>query len=115
MKKITITSFEELGSDKARRRVLGRRRFHTRVVTGVPVKESVEYRILQLKKEIAAMDAEWELTHPKPVVLKQAIAIAIFGIIKYYRIEDLDAVIASKIGYTIVEVEENTQVIRFGF
>lgn len=109
MKKITITSFEELGSDKARRRVLGRRRFHTRVVTGVPVKDSVEYRILQLKKEIAAMDTEL------PKATKQVIAIAIFGIIKYYRIEDLDAVIASKIGYTIVEVEENTQVIRFGF
>jgi hypothetical protein len=108
MKKITINSFEELGSDKARRRVLGRRRFHTRVVTGVPVKESVEYRILQLKKEIAAMDAELPVT-------KQAIAITIFDVTKYYRIEDLDAVIASKFGYTIVEVEENTQVIRFGF
>jgi hypothetical protein len=108
MKKITINSFEELGSDKARRRVLGRRRFHTRVVTGVPVKESVEYRILQLKKEIAAMDAELPVT-------KQAIAITIFDVTKYYRMEDLDAVIASKFGYTIVEVEENTQVIRFGF
>jgi hypothetical protein len=108
MKKITINSFEELGSDNARRRVLGRRRFHTRVVTGVPVKESVEYRILQLKKEIAAMDAELPVT-------KQAIAITIFDVTKHYRIEDLDAVIASKFGYTIVEVEENTQVIRFGF
>ena len=108
MKKITINSFEELGSDKARRRVLGRRRFHTRVVTGVPVKDSVEYRILQLKKEIAAMDAELPVT-------KQAIAITIFDVTKYYRLEDLDAVIASKFGYTIVEVEENTQVIRFGF
>lgn len=108
MKKITVNSFEELGSDKARRRVLGRRRFHTRVVTGVPVHESVEYRILQLKKEIAAMDAELPVT-------KQAIAITIFDVTKYYRIEDLDAVIASKFGYTIVEVEENTQVIRFGF
>ena len=109
MKKITINSFEELGSDKARRRVLGRRRFHTRVVTGVPVKDSVEYRILQLKKEIAAMDAEL------PKATKQAIAITIFDVTKYYRLEDLDAVIASKFGYTIVEVEENTQVIRFGF
>lgn len=109
MKKITINSFEELGSDKARRRVLGRRRFHTRVVTGVPVKESVEYRILQLKKEIAAMDTEL------PKATKQVIAITIFDVTKYYRIEDLDAVIASKFGYTIVEVEENTQVIRFGF
>jgi hypothetical protein len=108
MKKITINSFEELGSDKARRRVLGRRRFHTRVVTGVPVHESVEYRILQLKKEIAAIDAELPVT-------KQAIAITIFDVTKYYRLEDLDAVIASKFGYTIVEVEENTQVIRFGF
>lgn len=108
MKKITVNSFEELGSDKARRRVLGRRRFYTRVVTGVPVHESVEYRILQLKKEIAAMDAELPVT-------KQAIAITIFDVTKYYRIEDLDAVIASKFGYTIVEVEENTQVIRFGF
>lgn len=108
MKKITITSFEELSSDKARRRVLGRRRFHTRVVTGVPVKDSVEYRILQLKKEIAAMDAELPVT-------KQAIAITIFDVTKYYRIEDLDAIIASKFVYTIVEVEENTQVIRFGF
>lgn len=115
MKKITINSFEELDSDKAKRRVLGRRRFHTRVVTGVPVHESVEYRILQRKKEIAVMDAEWELTHPKSVVLKKAIAITIFDVTKYYRIEDLDAVIASKFGYTIVEVEENTQVIRFGF
>jgi hypothetical protein len=109
MKKITINSFEELGSDKARRRVLGRRRFHTRVVTGVPVKESVEYRILQLKKEIAAMDAEL------PKATKQVISITIFDVTKYYRMEDLDAVIASKFGYTIVEVEENTQVIRFGF
>ena len=109
MKKITINSFEELGSDKARRRVLGRRRFHTRVVTGVPVHESVEYRILQLKKEIAAMDTEL------PKATKQVIAITIFDVTKYYRIEDLDAVIASKFGYTIVEVEENTQVIRFGF
>ena len=109
MKKITINSFEELGSDKARRRVLGRRRFHTRVVTGVPVKESVEYRILQLKKEIAAMDTEL------PKATKQVIAITIFDVTKYYRMEDLDAVIASKFGYTIVEVEENTQVIRFGF
>ena len=108
MKKITINSFEELGSDKARRRVLGRRRFHTRVVTGVPVKDSVEYRILQLKKELAAMDAELPVT-------KQVIAITIFDVTKYYRIEDLEAVIASKFGYTIVEVEENTQVIRFGF
>jgi len=108
MKKITINSFEELGSDKARRRVLGRRRFHTRVVTGVPVKESVEYRILQLKKEIAAMDAELPVT-------KKVIAITLFDVTKYYRIEDLDAVIASKFVYTIVEVEENTQVIRFGF
>ena len=108
MKKITITSFEELGSDEARRRVLGRRRFHTRVVTGVPVKESVEYRILQLKKEIAAMDAELPVT-------KKVIAITLFDVTKYYRIEDLDAVIASKFVYTIVEVEENTQVIRFGF
>lgn len=108
MKKITINSFEGLGSDEARRRVLGRRRFHTRVVTGVPVKESVEYRILQLKKELAAMDAELPVT-------KQVIAITIFDVTKYYRMEDLDAVIASKFGYTIVEVEENTQVIRFGF
>ena len=108
MKKITITSFEELGSDEARRRVLGRRRFHTRVVTGVPVKESVEYRILQLKKEIAAMDTELPVT-------KKVIAITLFDVTKYYRIEDLDAVIASKFVYTIVEVEENTQVIRFGF
>lgn len=108
MKKITITSFEELGSDEARRRVLGRRRFHIRVVTGVPVKESVEYRILQLKKELAAMDAELPVT-------KKVIAITIFDVTKYYRMEDLDAVIASKFGYTIVEVEENTQVIRFGF
>ena len=109
MKKITINSFEELGSDKARRRVLGRRRFHTRVVTGVPVHESVEYRILQLKKEIAAMDTEL------PKATKQVIAITIFDVTKYYRMEDLDAVIASKFGYTIVEVEENTQVIRFEF
>lgn len=58
MKKLIITSFEELDSDKARRRVLGRRRFHTRVVTGVPVRESVEFRIMQKRKEIAAMDAE---------------------------------------------------------
>ena len=108
MKKITINSFEELGSDKARRRVLGRRRFHTRVVTGVPVKESVEYRILQLKKELAAMNAELPVT-------KKVIAITLFDVTKYYRIEDLDAVIASKFVYTIVEVEENTQVIRFGF
>lgn len=108
MKKITITSFEELGSDEARRRVLGRRRFHTRVVTGVPVKESVEYRILQLNKELAAMDAELPVT-------KKVIAITLFDVTKYYRIEDLDAVIASKFVYTIVEVEENTQVIRFGF
>lgn len=108
MKKITINSFEELGSDKARRRVLGRRRFYTRVVTGVPVKESVEYRILQLKKELAAMDAELPVT-------KKVIAITLFDVTKYYRIEDLDAVIASKFVYTIVEVEENTQVIRFGF
>lgn len=108
MKKITINSFEELGSDKARRRVLGRRRFHTRVVTGVPVKESVEYRILQLKKELAAMDAELPVT-------KKVIAITLFDVTKYYRIEDLDAVIASKFVYTTVEVEENTQVIRFGF
>lgn len=111
MKKITINSFEELGSDKARRR----KRFHTRVVTGVPARESVEYRILLKKKEIAAMDAEWELTHPKPVVLKQAIAITIFGTTKYYRMEDLDVIIASEFAHTIVEVEENTQVIRFGF
>lgn len=108
MKKITINSFEELGSDEARRRVLGRRRFHTRVVTGVPVKDSVEYKILQLKKELAAMDAELPIT-------KQVIAITLFDVTKYYRIEDLDAVIASKFVYTIVEVEENTQVIRFGF
>lgn len=108
MKKITINSFEQLGSDEARRRVLGRRRFHTRVVTGVPVKESVEYRILQLKKELAAMNAELPVT-------KKVIAITLFDITKYYRIEDLDAVIASKFVYTIVEVEENTQVIRFGF
>ena len=115
MKKLIITSFEELGSDKARRRVLGRRRFHTRVVTGVPVHESVEYRILQRKKEIAVMDAEWELTHPKSVVLKKAIAITIFDVTKYYRIEDLDAVIASNFKHQIVEVENDVQIIRFGF
>jgi hypothetical protein len=109
MKKITINSFEELSSDKARRRVLGRRRFHTRVVTGVPVRESVEFRIIQKRKEIAAMDAEL------PKATKQAIAITLFGVTKYYRIEDKEAIIASKFGHTIVEVEENTQVIRFGF
>ena len=109
MKKLTITSFEELGSDKARRRVLGRRRFYKREMTGVPVRESVEFRIMQKRKEIAAMDAEL------PKATKQAIAITIFDVTKYYRLEDLDAVIASKFGYTIVEVEENTQVIRFGF
>lgn len=109
MKTIKLNSFEELGSYE--RKVTGRprKRVHTRIITGVPVKESVEYRILQLKKEIAAMDAEL------PKATKQVIAITIFGITKYYRIEDLDAVIASKFGYTIVEVEENTQVIRFGF
>lgn len=109
MKKLTITSFEELGSDKARRRVLGRRRFHTRVVTGVPAKESVEYRILQLRKEIAAMDAEL------PKATKKVIAITIFDTTKYYSIEDLDVIIASKINYTIIEVEESTQTIKFGF
>ena len=109
MKKITINSFEELGSDKARRRVLGRRRFYTRVVTGVPVHESVEYRILQLKKEIAAMDTEL------PKATKQVIAITIFDVTKYYRMEDLDAVIASKISYAIVEIEEHIQTIRFEF
>ena len=107
MKKLIITSFEELGSNKVRRRVLGRRRFHTRVVTGVPVKDSVEYRILQLKKELAAMDAELPVT-------KKVIAITLFDVTKYYRLEDLDAVIASKFVYTIVEVEEHTQTIRFG-
>lgn len=106
MKEITINSLSELGSDKARRRVLGRRRFHTRVVTGVPVKESVEYRILQLKKEIAAMDA----ANPKPVVMKEVISITIFDITKYYNIELLDMVISSHLKYSIIEVEENTPV-----
>lgn len=106
MKEITINSLSELGSDKARRRVLGRRRFHTRVVTGVPVKESVEYRILQLKKEIAAMDA----ANPRPVVMKEVISITIFDITKYYNIELLDMVISSHLKYSIIEVEENTPV-----
>ena len=106
MKEITINSLSGLGSDKARRRVLGRRRFHTRVVTGVPVKESVEYRILQLKKEIAAMDA----ANPRPVVMKEVISITIFDITKYYNIELLDMVISSHLKYSIIEVEENTPV-----
>lgn len=106
MKKITINSFEELGSDKARRRVLGRRRFHTRVVTGVPVKESVEYRILQLKREIAAMDA----ANPKPAVMKEVISITtVFGT-TLYNINILDIVISSNIKYSIIEVEVNTPV-----
>ena len=117
MKAKTLHSFEELGS--CRRKITGdtskRRRKPNFEHHGIPVKESIEYRILMKKREIAAMDAEWELIHPKPVVLKQVIAITIFDVTKYYRMEDLDAVIASKFGYTIVEVEENTQVIRFGF
>lgn len=107
MKKLIITSFEELGSDKARRRVLGRRRFHTRVVTGVPARESVEYRILQLKKEIAAMD---ELQHPKVIENKKVISITIFDITKLYSIELLDKVIECKLNYSIIEVEINTPV-----
>jgi hypothetical protein len=106
MKKITINSFEELSSDKARRRVLGRRRFHTRVVTGVPVHESVEYRILQLKKEIAAMDA----ANPKSTVMKEVISITtVFGT-TLYNIDILDVVISSNIKYSIIEVEVNTPV-----
>ena len=107
MKTKKLHSLEELGS--CERKILGKPRRRIRIITGVPVRESVEYRILQLKKEIAAMDAEL------PKATKQVIAITIFDVTKYYRIEDLDAVIASKFGYTIVEVEENTQVIRFGF
>ena len=107
MKTKKLHSLEELGS--CERKILGKPRRRIRIITGVPVRESVEYRILQLKKEIAAMDAEL------PKATKQVIAITIFDVTKYYRLEDLDAVIASKFVYTIVEVEENTQIIRFGF
>jgi hypothetical protein len=117
MKKKVLHSFEELGP--CRRKITGdtskRRRKPNFEHHGIPVKESIEYRILMKKREIMAMDAEWELTHPKPIALKQAIAITLFGVTKYYRIEDKEAIIASKFGYTIVEVEENTQIIRFGF
>lgn len=117
MKKKVLHSFEELGS--CRRKITGdtskRRRKPNFTHHGIPIRESIEYRILMKKREIAATDAEWELTHPKPVVLKQAIAISLLGVTKYYRIEDKEAIIASKFEHTIVEVEENTQVIRFGF
>ena len=106
MKTKKLHSLEELGS--CERKILGKPRRRIRIITGVPVRESVEYRILQLKKEIAAMDAEL------PKATKQVIAITIFDVTKYYRLEDLDAVIASKFVYTIVEVEEHTQTIRFG-
>ena len=45
----TLKSFQDQRLERA---VLGRKRVHFRRVTGVPVRESVEYRILQLKKEL---------------------------------------------------------------
>ena len=41
-----------LQDPRLQRAVMGRKRIRVRKVTGVPVKESVEYRILQLKKEL---------------------------------------------------------------
>lgn len=41
-----------LDDPRLQRAVLGRKRIRVRKVTGVPVKESVEYRILQLKKKL---------------------------------------------------------------
>lgn len=108
MKTKKLHSLEELGS--CERRILGKPRRRIRIVTGVPVRESVEYRILQLKKEIAAMDAELELTHPKPVEYKKVISITIFDITKYYNIELLDMVTSSNLKYSIIEVEINTPV-----
>ena len=45
----TLKSFQDPCLERA---VLGRKRVHVRRVTGVPVRESVEYKILQLKKEL---------------------------------------------------------------
>ena len=45
----TLKSFQDQRLERA---VLGRKRVHVRRVTGVPVRESVEYKILQLKKEL---------------------------------------------------------------
>ena len=106
MKTKKLHSLEELGS--CERRILGkpRRRMHTRIVTGVPVRESVEYRILQLKKEIAAMDA----ANPKPTVMKEVISITtVFGT-TLYNIDILYVVISSNLKYSIIEVEINTPV-----
>lgn len=104
MKTKKLHSLEELGS--CERKILGKPRRRIRIITGVPVRESVEYRILQLKKEIAAIDA----ANPKPVVMKEVISITIFDITKYYNIELLDMVISSHLKYSIIEVEENTPV-----
>ena len=41
-----------LQDPRLERAVLGRKRVHVRRVTGIPVRESVEYKILQLKKEL---------------------------------------------------------------
>ena len=45
----TLKSFQDPCLERA---VLGRKRVHVRCVTGVPVRESVEYKILQLKREL---------------------------------------------------------------
>lgn len=45
----TLKSFQDPCLERV---VLGRKRVHVRRITGVPVRESVEYKILQLKREL---------------------------------------------------------------
>ena len=47
-----MKKYISLQDQRLERAVLGRKRVHVRRVTGVPVRESVEYKILQLKKEL---------------------------------------------------------------
>ena len=47
-----MKKYISLQDPRLERAVLGRKRVHVCRVTGIPVHESVEYRILQLKKEL---------------------------------------------------------------
>lgn len=95
----TFYSLQDLTPDILEQGKRKRARFHRPV--GVPVKESVEYRIIQKRREIAKLNAELGIEDERPKVKK--LRVILFGEVQLLDLSEREQLLAT--GWQFEEVE----------
>lgn len=93
----TLHSLQDLRPEMVVKRK--RARFHRPI--GVPVKESVEYRIIQKRREIAKLNAELGIEDERPKVRK--LRVILFGEVQLLDLSERAQLLAT--GWQFEEVE----------